>query len=80
MTDIKTLPKPLIDTIAGFFAGIASTLVGHPVDVVKTRLQSKPHPRLPNVTYKFSHIYSRILTTIPQSIAPLQIKSAARFA
>lgn len=80
MTDIKTLPKPLIDTIAGFFAGIASTLVGHPLDVVKTRLQSKPHLRLDDVTYRYSHIYSRILMTIPQSIVPPQIKLAAQFA
>ena len=43
MTDVKTLPKPLIDTIAGFFAGIASTLVGHPLDLLKTRLQGMPH-------------------------------------
>ena len=43
MTDNKTLPKPLIDTIAGFFAGIASTLVGHPLDLLKTRLQGMPH-------------------------------------
>ena len=42
MSDVKTLPKPLIDTIAGFFAGIASTIVGHPLDVVKTRLQGMP--------------------------------------
>lgn len=46
MTDVKTLPKPLIDLIAGFFAGIASTVVGHPLDVIKTRLQGMPP--LPN--------------------------------
>ena len=41
MSDIKTLPKPLIDTIAGALAGLASTIVGHPLEVVKTRLQGK---------------------------------------
>ena len=43
MTDVKTLPKPLIDIIAGFLAGIASTVVGHPLDVIKTRLQGMLH-------------------------------------
>ena len=47
MTDVQTLPKPLIDVIAGFLAGIASTVVGHPFDVIKTRLQGMPHFAVP---------------------------------
>lgn len=31
----------LIETIAGLSAGTASTLVAHPLDVIKTRLQGK---------------------------------------
>lgn len=32
-------PEPVIETLAGFFAGVASTLAAHPLDVLKTRLQ-----------------------------------------
>lgn len=39
MTDVYILPNPLIESIAGFLAGLTSTLVGHPLDVIKTRLQ-----------------------------------------
>ena len=39
MTDYKSLPQPLIESIAGFVAGVASTLVAHPLDLIKTRLQ-----------------------------------------
>jgi len=38
MTD-KALPQPVVESIAGFVAGVASTLVAHPLDLVKTRLQ-----------------------------------------
>lgn len=43
MTD-KALPQPFVETIAGFVAGVASTLVAHPLDLVKTRLQGKNPP------------------------------------
>lgn len=33
------LSPSLVETLAGFSAGIISTLVVHPFDVVKTRLQ-----------------------------------------
>ena len=39
MPDYKSLPQPLIESIAGFVAGVASTLVAHPLDLIKTRLQ-----------------------------------------
>ncbi|KAL8923393.1 MAG: hypothetical protein Q9172_003142 [Xanthocarpia lactea] len=39
MTSASQLPHALIETIAGFLAGVASTLVAHPLDVLKTRLQ-----------------------------------------
>ncbi|KAL9075100.1 MAG: hypothetical protein Q9161_001785 [Pseudevernia consocians] len=35
----RQLPQGLIEAFAGFVAGIASTLVAHPLDVIKTRLQ-----------------------------------------
>ncbi len=34
------LSPALVETIAGFTAGVASTLAAHPLDVIKTRLQS----------------------------------------
>lgn len=37
------LPPSVIETIAGFTAGIISTLAVHPLDVIKTRLQGE-HP------------------------------------
>ena len=39
MSNSEALPQPLIETLAGFVAGIASTLVAHPLDLIKTRLQ-----------------------------------------
>ena len=33
------LPQPLLEAIAGLAAGVTSTLVAHPLDVIKTRLQ-----------------------------------------
>ncbi|MCJ1367727.1 hypothetical protein MMC16_006861 [Acarospora aff. strigata] len=39
MSTNNALPPSLIETIAGFTAGVISTLAVHPLDVVKTRLQ-----------------------------------------
>ncbi|KAJ5675883.1 hypothetical protein N7462_008780 [Penicillium macrosclerotiorum] len=39
MTDKNGLPSSFVETVAGFTAGVASTLCLHPLDLVKTRLQ-----------------------------------------
>ncbi|MCJ1385918.1 hypothetical protein MMC17_009042 [Xylographa soralifera] len=39
MNNKHSLPPPLIESIAGFTAGVATTIVVHPLDVIKTRLQ-----------------------------------------
>lgn len=39
MSTPNALPSWLVETIAGFTAGVVSTLAVHPLDVVKTRLQ-----------------------------------------
>lgn len=41
MNYIRGLSDPAVETISGFNAGLAATLVAHPLDVVKTRLQGK---------------------------------------
>lgn len=39
MNDKNGLSPSVVETIAGFTAGVCSTLVVHPLDIVKTRLQ-----------------------------------------
>jgi hypothetical protein len=41
MNTVASCPQPLIETIAGFTAGLATTAVVHPLDLIKTRLQGK---------------------------------------
>jgi solute carrier family 25 folate transporter 32 len=41
MTDGHVLSSSLVETVAGFTAGVISTLAVHPLDIVKTRLQGK---------------------------------------
>ena len=41
MSKNTLLPPPLIESIAGFTAGVVTTIVVHPLDVTKTRLQGK---------------------------------------
>ena len=36
--------RALIESSAGFVAGVAATLVAHPLDLVKTRLQGEMYP------------------------------------
>jgi len=36
---VRQLPDPIVESIAGLSAGLASTLIAHPLDLIKTRLQ-----------------------------------------
>lgn len=47
MTGQNGLSSSVVETIAGFTAGIASTLSLHPLDLVKTRLQGMSKKFLP---------------------------------
>lgn len=47
------LSPALVETTAGLAAGVASTLAAHPLDIIKTRLQS----RSPLETPYFSTLY-----------------------
>lgn len=44
MTGQDGLSASFVETVAGFTAGIVSTLCLHPLDLVKTRLQGKHWP------------------------------------
>lgn len=44
MTGQDGLSPSFVETVAGFTAGIVSTLCLHPLDLVKTRLQGKDWP------------------------------------
>lgn len=39
MTNNHALSQSLIESVAGLIAGVVSSLVAHPLDVIKTRLQ-----------------------------------------
>ncbi len=47
MSTNNALPPSLVETIAGFTAGVVSTLTVHPLDIVKTRLQGDNPPSPP---------------------------------
>ena len=38
----KARAHPFLETASGLTAGVATTLTAHPLDLIKTRLQSKP--------------------------------------
>lgn len=52
MTDTKDagLSPALVETIAGLSAGTMATLIVHPLDIVKTRMQST-FPSLPLICH-----------------------------
>lgn len=64
----RQLPDPLVESIAGLSAGLASTLIAHPLDLIKTRLQgirlgSQPYVQLLNSPYYrqlIEHIQRRL--------------------
>lgn len=47
MNDKNALSPSVVETVAGFSAGVISTLAVHPLDIVKTRLQGKGPVPLP---------------------------------
>lgn len=53
----------LVESVAGFSAGIVSTLAVHPFDVVKTRLQSNGIPQ----SCKFSWVLTRAVNLTAKS-------------
>lgn len=40
------IPPVLVETISGLMAGLLSTLVAHPLDLIKVRLQGSSYPSL----------------------------------
>ena len=38
---LSKLPQPIIESIAGLTAGVVTTVVVHPLDLIKTRLQGE---------------------------------------
>lgn len=63
MTDVNhatRLSPTLVEAIAGLSAGSVATLVVHPLDIVKTRMQSEPQL---NTSYTFITISAQKLTT-----------------
>jgi hypothetical protein len=51
------LSPALVETIAGLAAGTASTLAVHPLDVIKTRLQSVPFCPMSSPGYHLCHLF-----------------------
>ena len=42
MTGQRKLCLVMVETVAGLSAGSMATLIVHPLDIVKTRMQSRP--------------------------------------
>lgn len=54
MTAQDGLSSSFVETVAGFTAGIVSTLCLHPLDLIKTRLQGiPPHPVNPTSQFTY---------------------------
>lgn len=65
------LSPALVETIAGLAAGTASTLAVHPLDVIKTRLQSIYLPA------SILWFYARTNRSLQFIASPLQLQSTA---
>ena len=54
----KARAHPVLETISGLTAGIATTLTAHPLDLIKTRLQSKYHSPRKSALSRLTRTYS----------------------
>ena len=59
--------QSLVETMAGFSAGIASTLCLHPLDLIKTRLQGK----FKTIIQSYNSVLSTNLTRLSRPILSL---------
>ena len=62
MSNNNALPPSLVETIAGLTAGVVTTLVVHPLDIIKTRLQGKQPLPPPPAPPSYSNWRVRSLT------------------
>eukprot|EP00960_Hanusia_phi_P067723 766685-Hanusia_phi.AAC.2 len=60
LADMKALNQTTVDIASGFAAGVNVTLVGHPFETIKVRLQTQPSP--PN------HIYTGFIDCVRKTL------------